>query len=60
MGLFRQLFVWWENATPGTLMTTLFSGNAVGELVWRLPLADSYDRAINSDAAKGMAMQCNT
>ena len=31
MGLFRQLFVWWENATPGTRMTTLFSGIAVGE-----------------------------
>src|SRR3979490_2098821 len=31
MGLFRQLFVWWENATPGTRMTTLFSGLAVGE-----------------------------
>src|ERR1700674_4793473 len=31
MGLFRQLFVWWENATPGTLLTTLFSGIAVGE-----------------------------
>jgi NADH:ubiquinone oxidoreductase subunit len=31
MGLFRQLFVWWESATPGTRMTTLFSGIAVGE-----------------------------
>jgi NADH:ubiquinone oxidoreductase subunit len=31
MGLFRQLFVWWENATPGTLLTTLFSGIAVGD-----------------------------
>ena len=31
MGLFRQLFVWWENATPGTMLTTMFSGIAVGE-----------------------------
>ncbi len=30
MGLFRQLFVWWENATPGTLLTTMFSGTPVG------------------------------
>jgi len=27
------------------------AGNAVGEKLWRLPLADSYDRAIDSDAA---------
>ena len=27
------------------------AGNAVGEKVWRLPLADSYNRAIDSDAA---------
>jgi leucyl aminopeptidase len=27
------------------------AGKAVGEPVWRLPLGDSYDRAINSDAA---------
>ena len=27
------------------------AGKAVGEHVWRLPLAESYDRAINSDAA---------
>jgi leucyl aminopeptidase len=27
------------------------AGNAVGEKLWRLPLDDSYDRAINSDAA---------
>jgi leucyl aminopeptidase len=27
------------------------SGKAVGEHLWRLPLADSYDRAIDSDAA---------
>jgi leucyl aminopeptidase len=29
----------------------LAAGKAVGELVWRLPLADSYDRDIDSDAA---------
>jgi leucyl aminopeptidase len=29
----------------------LSAGNAVGERLWRLPLADSYDRAIDSDAA---------
>src|SRR5207237_3160040 len=27
------------------------AGNAVGEKLWRLPLADSYNRAIDSDAA---------
>jgi leucyl aminopeptidase len=27
------------------------AGKAVGELCWRLPLADSYDREIDSDAA---------
>jgi leucyl aminopeptidase len=27
------------------------AGNAVGELVWRLPLDESYDREIDSDAA---------
>jgi len=27
------------------------AGKAVGEPVWRLPLAESYDRAIDSDAA---------
>ena len=27
------------------------AGNAVGERLWQLPLADSYDRAIDSDAA---------
>ena len=27
------------------------AGKSVGEPVWRLPLGDSYDRAINSDAA---------
>ena len=27
------------------------AGKAVGEQVWRLPLADSYDRDIDSDAA---------
>ncbi|HEX3861942.1 MAG TPA: leucyl aminopeptidase [Stellaceae bacterium] len=29
----------------------LAAGKAVGEHLWRLPLADAYDRAINSDAA---------
>ncbi len=29
----------------------LAAGNAVDEKLWRLPLADSYDRAIDSDAA---------
>ena len=29
----------------------LEAGKAVGERVWRLPLDDDYDRAINSDAA---------
>ena len=29
----------------------LVSGKAVGEKLWRLPLADSYNRAIDSDAA---------
>ena len=27
------------------------SGNAVGEKLWRMPLGDGYDRAIDSDAA---------
>ena len=27
----RSLFVWWVNATPGTLLTTKFSGVKVGE-----------------------------
>jgi NADH:ubiquinone oxidoreductase subunit len=30
MGLLRMLFVWWQNATPGTLLTTLLSGVPVG------------------------------
>jgi len=30
MGLLRALFIWWRNATPGTWLTTWFSGNAVG------------------------------
>jgi leucyl aminopeptidase len=29
----------------------LAAGNAVGEKLWRLPLAEAYDRAIDSDAA---------
>jgi NADH:ubiquinone oxidoreductase subunit len=28
---FRQLFVWWHNATPGTLLTTWLYGNTVGQ-----------------------------
>jgi len=31
MSPFRQLFVWWVNATPGTLLTTWFSGVLVGK-----------------------------
>jgi len=27
------------------------AGKAVGELVWRMPLADAYDRQLDSDAA---------
>src|SRR5207248_7146083 len=27
------------------------AGKAVGEKLWRLPLSDAYDRAIDSDAA---------
>jgi NADH:ubiquinone oxidoreductase subunit len=30
MSLIRQLFVWWVNATPGTMLTTWFSGRPVG------------------------------
>jgi NADH:ubiquinone oxidoreductase subunit len=29
--MFRLLFVWWHNATPGTWLTTWFSGRRVGE-----------------------------
>jgi len=29
----------------------LAAGNAVGEKLWRLPLSESFDRAIDSDAA---------
>ena len=29
----------------------LGAGKEVGELLWRLPLADAYDKMINSDAA---------
>jgi NADH:ubiquinone oxidoreductase subunit len=28
---FCQLFVWWHNATPGTLLTTWLYGNSVGQ-----------------------------
>ena len=31
MSLLRQLFVWWVNATPGTLLTTWWSGKPVGK-----------------------------
>ena len=30
MGLLRMLFVWWHNATPGTLLTTWLRGTPVG------------------------------
>jgi NADH:ubiquinone oxidoreductase subunit len=30
MGFLRLLFVWWHNATPGTLLTTWLSGVPVG------------------------------
>ena len=30
MGVLRMLFVWWRNATPGTLLNTWFRGIAVG------------------------------
>jgi NADH:ubiquinone oxidoreductase subunit len=29
--MFRLLFVWWHNATPGTLLTTWLYGRRVGE-----------------------------
>jgi leucyl aminopeptidase len=39
-------------ATDDRLADRLIAaGKAVGELLWRLPLGDSYDRAIDSDAA---------
>jgi NADH:ubiquinone oxidoreductase subunit len=31
MGFLRQLFVWWINATPGTQLTTWWSGQFVGK-----------------------------
>lgn len=31
MSWFRMIFVWWRNATPGTLLTTWWSGQFVGE-----------------------------
>jgi NADH:ubiquinone oxidoreductase subunit len=31
MAFLSSLFVWWKNATPGTLLTTLFSGVDVGK-----------------------------
>jgi NADH:ubiquinone oxidoreductase subunit len=30
MNFLRMLFVWWHNATPGTLLDTLFRGRSVG------------------------------
>lgn len=30
MGFLRMLFIWWRNATPGTLWTTWLSGVPVG------------------------------
>lgn len=30
MGFLKRLFIWWSGATPGTLLTTWFSGRAVG------------------------------
>ncbi len=31
MALLGKLFVWWRGATPGTLITTWWSGSPVGE-----------------------------
>ena len=31
MGFLRSLFVWWTNATPGTWVTTWYSGTPVGQ-----------------------------
>ena len=31
MAFVRQFFVWWHHATPGTLVTTWWSGTRVGE-----------------------------
>ena len=31
MAFLSSLFVWWKNATPGTMLTTLFSGVEVGK-----------------------------
>lgn len=30
MAFFQMLFVWWRNATPGTLLSTWFRGTSVG------------------------------
>jgi len=30
MSLFKMIFVWWQSATLGTMMTTWFSGSPVG------------------------------
>jgi NADH:ubiquinone oxidoreductase subunit len=31
MSLLRAIFIWWRGATPGTLLTTWWSGKHVGE-----------------------------
>ena len=31
MGLLRMIFIWWRGATPGTLLTTWWSGKFVGD-----------------------------
>jgi NADH:ubiquinone oxidoreductase subunit len=31
MGFLRQIFVWWVNATPGTRLTTWWSGTPAGQ-----------------------------
>src|SRR5688572_17632534 len=31
MSFLRALFIWWHGATPGTWLTTWFSGKRVGE-----------------------------
>ena len=30
LSLLRMMFIWWRGATPGTMLTTWFSGHAVG------------------------------
>ncbi len=31
MSIFSKAFIWWQGATPGTLLTTWWSGSKVGE-----------------------------